>query len=67
VRAFERVRDLLKKMLIGRRLVPTVGALAAVHALMLVMRVNHRARLLDRCELPCGRPLMIDPDHGVKV
>ena len=65
--AFERVRDLIKKMLIGRRLVPAVRALAAVHALMLIVRMNHGARLLGRRELPCGRPLMIDPDDGMIV
>jgi hypothetical protein len=32
---------------------------------MLIMRVDHRVRLLGRRELPSGRPLMIDPDHGV--
>jgi hypothetical protein len=34
---------------------------------MLVLRMNHRVRLLGRGELPDGRSLMIDPDDGVIV
>src|ERR1700737_4629737 len=46
--AFERVRDLVKKMLIGGRLVTAVRALAAVYALMLVVSMDHGVRLLGR-------------------
>ncbi len=67
MRAFERVRDLLKKMLVGGRLVAAVRALAAVSALLLAARMDHGVRLLGRRELPSGRPLMIDPDDGVIV
>ena len=65
--AFECVRDFIKEMMIGGRLVTAVRALAAMYALMLVLRVDHRIRLLGRCELPSGRLLMIDPNDGVKV
>jgi len=34
---------------------------------MLVVRMNNRVRLLGRRELPSGRPLMVDPYHGVKM
>jgi hypothetical protein len=67
VHAFERVRDFIEEVMIGGRLVAAVRALAAVYALMLVMRVDYRVRLLGRRELPSGRSLMIDPDNGVIV
>ena len=65
--AFERMRDLIKKMLIGGRLVAAVRALAAVYALMLAVRMDHGIHLFGRRELPSGRALMIDPDDGMKV
>jgi hypothetical protein len=65
VHAFKRVRDFIKEAMIGGRLVAAVRALAAVHALMLVMRMDYRTRLLGRRELPNGRSLMIDPYHRV--
>jgi hypothetical protein len=54
-------------MMIGGRLMTAVRALAAMYALMLVMRVDHRTRLLRRRELPNGCLLMIDSNNGVKV
>jgi len=60
--ALQRVRDIVEVMPIRGRLVAAVRALAAVDSLVLIMRVDHRARLLGRGELPDGRPLMIDPD-----
>jgi hypothetical protein len=65
--AFERVRDLIKILPIGGRLLTAVRALAAVSALMLAVRMDHGVRLFGRRELPNGRALMIDPDDGVIV
>jgi hypothetical protein len=42
-------------------------AFAAVHALMLVMRMDHGAGLLRGGEVPGGRLLMIDPNDGMIV
>ena len=66
VRARERLRDFVKKNMIGRRFMPAMRALAAVHA-GLAVRVNHRVFLFGRGELPDGGPLVIDPYNGVKM
>jgi hypothetical protein len=42
------VRDLIEELVIDGRLVAAVRALAAVHALMLVVRVDDRIGLLGR-------------------
>jgi ABC-type multidrug transport system fused ATPase/permease subunit len=66
VRARERLRDFVEELVIGRRLMPAMCALAAVHA-GLAVRVNHRVFLFGRGELPDGGLLVIDPYNGVKM
>lgn len=61
----EGVRDVIKKMAIGKRLVAAVSAFAAVYALMLIMCVDHAARLFGRSEMPGRRLLMIDPNYSM--
>lgn len=63
--AFERLRDFIKELAIGGRLVAAMGTLSAVYALMLIVRMDHGIRLFRRCELPSGCLLMIDPNDGV--
>ena len=62
-----RVRDIIEIMAIGGGLMAAVRALAAVHALMLVMRMDHGARLFGGGEVPGGRLLMVYPDDGMIV
>lgn len=62
VRAIKRVGYIREEMRVGRGLVATMRTFSAVHALMLIMRMNHAVRLLGRRELPHGRPLMINPN-----
>jgi hypothetical protein len=52
-------------MAIGRRFVAAVSAFAAVYALMLIMCVDHAARLFGRGEMPRRRLLMIDPNYSM--
>jgi len=66
VRAGERMRDFVEELMIGRRFVAAMRALAAMHP-GLAMRVNHRAFLFGRGELPYGGLLVIDPYNGVKM
>lgn len=63
----ERVRDLIEEMRIGRRLVTSMRALAAMHPLMLVAGMDYGAGLFGGSELPGGRLLMIDPDDCMKM
>jgi hypothetical protein len=65
VGALEGMRHLLKELTVGRRLVAAVRALAAVHALMLIVRANHAGRLVRGSEVPGGRLLMIDPNYSM--
>ena len=65
--SLEGVRNVIKILTIGRRFVAAVSALAAVYALMLIVRVNHAARLFGRGEMPSRRLLMIDPNYSMIV
>lgn len=65
--AVEGVRNVIKILTIGRRFVAAVSAFAAVYALMLIVRVNHAARLFGRGEMPCRRLLVIDPNYSMIV
>lgn len=65
--AIEGVNDFVKEVWIGGRFVTAVRALAAVHTLVLVVSMNHGARLFGGCELPGGRLLMVDPNDSMKM
>jgi hypothetical protein len=65
--ASQRFGDIIEKMMISAGSVTAVRALAAVNALMLILRVYHRLFLFCRREVPGGRLLMIDPYNGMIV
>lgn len=67
VRAIKRVGYICEEMRVGGGLVAAMRTLSAVHALMLIMRMDHAVRLLGRRELPHGRPLMINPNDCMIV
>src|ERR1700688_508928 len=67
VRSLERLRGVIEKVAIGGRLVATMGAFAAVHAFMLIMRMDVGARLLGRSEMPDRRLLVVDPNDRMIV
>jgi hypothetical protein len=65
--AAQGLRNIIEEMMIGRRLVAAVSALAAMNALVLVVRANLGFFLCRRREMPRGGFLMIYPNDSVIV
>jgi hypothetical protein len=65
--AAQGLRDIIEKMMIGLRFVTAMRALAAVDALVLVLRMHHGLFLFRWREMPCGCFLVIYPNDGVVV
>jgi len=61
------LRNIIEKMMIGRRLVTAVCALAAVNPLVLILGTHHGLFLFRRGEMPRGCLLVIDPNDGMVV
>jgi hypothetical protein len=61
------LRDIIKEMMIGRRFMTAVRALATVDPLVLIRGVHHFLFLFRRREMPGGCFLVIYPNDGVVV
>ena len=59
--------NIIKEMMISRRFVTSVGRLAAVDALVPMLRMQPDFLLLCWCEVPYSSSLMIDPNNRVLV
>jgi hypothetical protein len=67
VRTAQGLGDIIEKMMIGRRFVTAVRALAAVDLLVLIRGMHHLLFLFRRREMPGGCFLVIYPNDSVVV